>query len=91
MSISKVALAAAIAAATITSGSLAMAGDTTIKAISKSTQTIPPVPPGITAIFGPNAALVVGTVGVPGIVVGTVVIAGVVYSVIVPTSSSTTT
>lgn len=83
----------AMGAVAISVGSAALADGTVIAPISKSTQAapVPPVPPAVTAIFGPNAALVVGTVGVPGIVVGTVVIAGVVYSVVIQPSSSTTT
>ena len=91
MSITKLTAAATLVALATTAGSVALAGDTTIKPITKSTQAIPPVPPAITAVFGPNAALVVGTVGVPGVVVGTVVIGGAVFSVIIPSTTTTTT
>jgi hypothetical protein len=93
MTILKTLVGAAAATLIVTTGTSVLAGDAGIKPIAKSTQGIPvpPVPPGITAIFGPNAALVVGTVGVPGVIVGTVVIAGVVYTIVVPSSPSTTT
>ena len=85
--------AAAVAALAVTSSSAVLAGTDAIKPLAKSTQAlvVPPVPPWITAIYGPNASLVVGAVGVPGVVVGSVVIAGIVYVVVVDSDSSTTT
>lgn len=89
----KLSTVAIIAAISMSPGTSVFAQDALIKPIAKSTQAvpIPPVPPAITAVFGPNAALALGTVGIPGVVVGTVVITGVVYSVIVPSSSTGTT
>ena len=95
MSVSKTFVVAFAATLAVTSGTTVLASDAVIQSIAKSTQTapvvVPPVPPGIAAIFGPNAALVVGAVGVPGIIIGTVVIAGVIYSIVVPSTPSTTT
>jgi len=90
MTFAKFTSAVAVATIAIGTATASFAGGTVISAISKSTQAVPvpPVPPAILAIFGPNAALAVGTVGVPGVIVGTVVIAGVVFAVVVPSSST---
>lgn len=91
MKISNIVAASALAALVLATGSAVTAGDTTIKAISKSTQAVPPIPPGLTAIFGENIALFVGQIGVPGTVLGTVVIGGILYTIFSTSSSTTTT
>jgi len=89
MTLNKITAAAVIATMAMV-GATSVVADTKIQSISKSTQGVPPVPPGLTAIFGPNIALVAGTIGIPGIILGTIVIAGVVYSIVQTSSSSTT-
>lgn len=94
MAIAKLTGLAVLVSLAATAGTSAFAEGKTVNPAYKSTQAapvpvVPPVPPWITAAFGPNAALVVGTVGIPGIVVATVVIAGVVYSVVVDPASGT--
>ena len=85
----KIIAASALAALVLATGSVVTAGNVTIKAVSKSTQT-PPVPDGIKAILGDDVALWVGQIGVPGVVLVTIVIGGILFSIF-STSSSTTT
>jgi len=92
MTFIKLTAAAAVAALAVTSGGVAMADGPAIKPISKSTQAVPvpPTPPWVTAIFGPNATLALGGIGTPG-VVATVLIGGTAFLVIINNSDSSTT
>jgi hypothetical protein len=84
---------AVAAAALVAVGSGVSASEGLILPISKSTQAVPvpPVPPVFTAVLGPNAAAVVGAIGVPAAVTAVVVVTTVVVVVATPTSSTTTT
>lgn len=94
MSIAKLTGAAILASLAATAGTTALADGSVANPAFKSTQAvpIPPVPPWVTTIFGPNAALIAGgTLGPGAIVLGTAVVAGVVYTVIEASSSTTGT
>ncbi|MBZ0130309.1 MAG: hypothetical protein K8F59_14475 [Rhodobacteraceae bacterium] len=95
MSIAKLTGAAILATLAATAGTTALADGSMALPGFKSTQAAPvppiPVPPWVTAVFGPNVALVAGGLAPGVIALGTVVIAGVVYSVVQGSSSTSST
>lgn len=90
MTFTKILSVAVVAAMATTTATAVVAKAPGIVPIAKSTQ-VPPVPPGVTSLFGPNVGIMAGAVGVPGIVIATVIIGGVLYTVFIDDSSSTTT
>ncbi|MCB1367006.1 MAG: hypothetical protein KDK00_04505 [Rhodobacteraceae bacterium] len=95
MSIAKLTGAAILATLAATAGTTALADGSVANPVYKSTQAVPvppiPVPPWVTAVFGPNVALVAGGLAPGAIALGTVVVAGVVYSVVQASSSTSGT